>query len=145
MPTNLLVSYFHQRHAEILDTIGQLVTQETPSYDKPRLDVFAEILAGRLSAAGASVEIIAQPARGNHVRARFVHGNETAQPALVLCHYDTVWPVGALTTHPVPCRRWPGLRPGHPGHAEQPGAGGVQPFAPLLRPEASRCRAPSPC
>jgi glutamate carboxypeptidase len=100
MPTNLLVSYFHQRHAEILDTIGQLVTQETPSYDKPRLDVFAEILAGRLSAAGASVEIIAQPARGNHVRARFVHGNETAQPALVLCHYDTVWPVGSLAAHP---------------------------------------------
>jgi len=95
-----LSNYFRQHHAEILNTIGQLVTHETPSLDKPRLDAFADLLAARLAAAGASVELIEQPKRGNHVRARFVHGNDTEQPALVLCHYDTVWPVGALATHP---------------------------------------------
>ena len=95
-----LISYFHQRHADILDTIGQLVTHETPSMDKPRLDAFADLLAARLAAAGAAVAIIEQPERGNHVRARIIHGNDTEKPALVLCHYDTVWPVGALPTHP---------------------------------------------
>ncbi len=98
-PANLQ-AYFRQRQAEILATIGELVTHETPSQDKPRLDAFAALLAHRLTAAGATVEIIEQPERGNHVRARFVHGDATAQPALVLCHYDTVWPVGALATHP---------------------------------------------
>ena len=95
-----LDNYFRQHHAEILETIGQLVTHETPSLDKPRLDVFADLLAARLAAAGAVVEIIEQAERGNHVRARIIHGNDTEKPVLVLCHYDTVWPVGALATHP---------------------------------------------
>ena len=97
-PANLQ-AYFRQRQAEILATIGELVTHETPSHDKPRLDAFAALLARRLTNAGAMVEIIEQTERGNHVRARFVHGDATAQPALVLCHYDTVWPVGSLATH----------------------------------------------
>lgn len=100
MTGSLLIDYFRQCHSEILDTIGQLVTHETPSHDKPRLDAFAALLAERLTAAGATVEIIGQPERGNHVRSRFVRGNATEKPALVLCHYDTVWPVGALATHP---------------------------------------------
>lgn len=99
-PINSLVSYFRQRQADILTTIGELVTHETPSQDKPRLDAFAALLAARLAAASATVEIVEQPTRGNHVRACFVHGDSSAAPALVLCHYDTVWPVGALATHP---------------------------------------------
>ena len=54
----------------------------------------------RLAEAGAVVEILPNATRGNHVRARFAHGNTTEKPALVLCHYDTVWPVGSLATHP---------------------------------------------
>ncbi|MFO7634696.1 MAG: M20 family metallopeptidase, partial [Caldilinea sp.] len=100
MTGSLLIDYFRECHSEILDTIGQLVTHETPSHDKPRLDAFAALLAERLTAVGATVEIIGQPERGNHVRAHFVRGNATEKPALVLCHYDTVWPVGALATHP---------------------------------------------
>lgn len=95
-----LVDYFQRRHGEILATINQLVSYETPSLDKARLDVFAALLATRLTTAGAAVEIVEQQARGNHVRARFVHGDASAKPALVLCHYDTVWPVGSLATHP---------------------------------------------
>lgn len=95
-----LLTHFRQRCNEILATISQLVMYETPSHDKPRLDAFASLLSDRLAAAGAVVEIIEQPVRGNHVRARFVHGDDTAKPALVLCHYDTVWPVGSLATHP---------------------------------------------
>lgn len=97
---NALLSYFQQHRDEMLDAIGLLVTQETPSQDKPRLDAFAVRLAARLTAAGATVEVIEQPSRGNHVLAHFAHGDAAAKPALVLCHYDTVWPVGSLETHP---------------------------------------------
>lgn len=100
MSTHRLFDYFHRRQGEMLETIRFFVSQETPSHDKPRLDAFADLLASRLAAAGASVEVLVQPARGNHVRAHFIHGNATEKPALVLCHYDTVWPVGSLTTHP---------------------------------------------
>ena len=100
MTNDSLIAYFQQHHPDLLETIRLLVTQETPSHDKPRLDAFAALLAARLTDAGATVEIVDQPARGNHLRARFVHGASTEKPALVLCHYDTVWPVGALATHP---------------------------------------------
>ena len=100
MTAEALLPYTLTRLPQILQTIERLVTQETPSHDKSRLDVFADLLAGRLAEAGAAVEILPNEAGGNHVRARIAHGNTTEQPALVLCHYDTVWPVGSLATHP---------------------------------------------
>ena len=99
MDAQAVLTYFQARHAEMLQVIEQLVTQETPSNDKPRLDAFAELLAQRLQSAGATVEILPSAERGNHVRARF--GPENGEkPGLILCHYDTVWAVGSLATHP---------------------------------------------
>ena len=95
-----LITHFTERQHELLGVIELLVTQETPSHNKPRLDAFAALLDGRFSQAGATVEVLPNATRGNHVRARFAHGNTTEKPALVLCHYDTVWPVGSLATHP---------------------------------------------
>jgi glutamate carboxypeptidase len=104
MPVNMskLPDHFEGELPEMLGTIRLLVEHETPSGDKPRLDAFAAMLAGRLAAAGAIAEIIPNATQGDHVRARFVTGvrDPAAAPALVLCHYDTVWPVGALGTHP---------------------------------------------
>lgn len=96
--TERLGRHFDERRAEMLAAIRELVVRETPSHDKARLDAFATYLAGRYSAVGAEVEIIPAAPQGNHVRARF--GTGTQPPALVLCHYDTVWPVGALDSHP---------------------------------------------
>ena len=99
MDAQALLAYYQARYDEMFGVIEQLVTQETPSGDKARLDAFAAFLAGRLQDAGATVEIIPNPERGDHVRARF--GPETGEkPALILCHYDTVWAVGSLATHP---------------------------------------------
>ncbi len=97
-------SYFEQKQAEILDAIRLLVEEETPSDDKVRLDAFAGRLAERYRAAGAQVELINNVERGNHVRAIFADAahvaDPAAKPALILCHFDTVWPVGSLVTHP---------------------------------------------
>jgi glutamate carboxypeptidase len=98
MDPHALLAYFDARHAEMIDVIRQLVTQETPSSDKARLDAFADFLAQRFTAGGAAVEILPST-RGNHVRARFGPATD-AKPALILCHYDTVWAVGSLATHP---------------------------------------------
>ncbi len=97
-----LLTYFENKQAAMLDLIRQLVVQETPSSDKPRLDAFATFLAERLQTAGATVEIIPNTERGNHVRATFTPLNvdPSAKPALILCHFDTVWAVGSLATHP---------------------------------------------
>lgn len=97
-----LLDYFHRRQADLLNVIGLLVAQETPSDDKERLDRFAETLAKRFTEAGALAEIIPTVDRGNHVRVRLGDhsADNTARQGLVLCHFDTVWPVGSLATHP---------------------------------------------
>jgi glutamate carboxypeptidase len=104
MDTDRLLDYFQSRHAEMVDAIRVLVEQETPSEDKERLDSFARVLQERLAAAGASAVTIPNPERGEHVRALFAPEGAIAEPdaapALVLCHYDTVWPVGSLERHP---------------------------------------------
>ena len=75
---------------------------ETPTSDKALCDAFAEMLAEDIRAIGGDVKIVEMEGRGNHVLARFVASGAAndEKPALVLCHYDTVWPVGSLDTHP---------------------------------------------
>lgn len=98
---NALLAWFDAHQPQLLEAIRTVVEEETPSDDKPRLDVFAERLAERYRAVGALVETIPSETRGNHVRARFAQaGAGDAKPALILCHYDTVWKVGSLATHP---------------------------------------------
>lgn len=100
MEEQKLSKYFAARVDEMVDVVRELVTRETPSTDKPRLDSFARYLAERFQATGADVGIIANPLRGDHVLARWRHKNAPEKQGLVLCHFDTVWPVGALETHP---------------------------------------------
>ncbi len=99
-----LIPFFKEQEPQILETIREHVEEETPTDDKDRLDAFAARLGERFSAAGLETEILHNQTRGNHLRARFQNGEYVAQPAsapaLLLCHHDTVWPVGSLETHP---------------------------------------------
>ncbi|MBV7331111.1 M20 family metallopeptidase [Chloroflexi bacterium TSY] len=100
MNQKTLLTYFQDKQSEMLNVIQQLVEMETPSDDKPRLDAFAQLIGDRLAGAGAEVELIPNETTGVHVRATFGPHGGKAKPALILCHYDTVWPVGSLETHP---------------------------------------------
>jgi glutamate carboxypeptidase len=104
MYSERLVGFYRTKREEILSTIRLLVEYETPSDDKPRLDDFAALLANRYAAVGFQAEVIPNPERGNHILAVFDDpayvSDPTARPVLILCHYDTVWPVGSLATHP---------------------------------------------
>jgi len=103
MNVEQLVTYFREHLADMLDVIHLLVEQETPSTDKSRLDLFAALLAERMAGAGAAVTLVPTALHGNHLRVCLQPhhpAGSTSQPGLVLCHYDTVWPVGAVATHP---------------------------------------------
>jgi glutamate carboxypeptidase len=102
MNTQPILAYFSDKQTEMLDVVRQLVIHETPSGDKVRLDAFAELLAHRLRATGAQVQLVASAKQGNHVWATFANDqtDRDAKPALILCHFDTVWAVGSLATHP---------------------------------------------
>jgi glutamate carboxypeptidase len=95
------LSILRPRLPQMLEILRQLTLLESPSLDKNPTDRCCEFLANLWSQRGASVEIIPQRHRGNHLRAIY---SPTAAPAksqlLVLGHYDTVYPVGTLARMP---------------------------------------------
>ena len=88
---------FDQR--EIVEVLAELVGHETPSRDKKALDVLGTLLADRLHQVGAAVEIVPNGEGGVHVVGRFGRPGGL-RPALVLGHFDTVWPRGTLEWMP---------------------------------------------
>jgi glutamate carboxypeptidase len=94
-------SYFAAQRGELLAAIAALVGHETPSGDKPRLDALADHLAARFAPLG-QIERFANPHGGDHLLLRVAAPGAPAdaRPALLLCHYDTVWPVGTLARRP---------------------------------------------
>lgn len=81
-----------------LRLLQEIVAHETPSTDKEACDALAAFLRQRWMAAGAEVEVHANASGGDHIEARF--GPSAGAPALILCHLDTVWPIGTLDRLP---------------------------------------------
>jgi glutamate carboxypeptidase len=82
-----------------------LVETESPSHDKSAVDRVGVIVAEEMRKLGAQVEIIPNAETGDHVLARFgrskVEGEASNQlPILLLCHMDTVFPVGTTSKFP---------------------------------------------
>ena len=87
------------RRDAMLQSLRALVEHESPSDAKPALDALAAILADRFEAVGCRVDRVANPSGGDHVIARWGDDPST-KPALILAHFDTVWPVGTLQKMP---------------------------------------------
>jgi glutamate carboxypeptidase len=87
------------RRGELIESLRTIVEQESPSDDKAALDGLSRVIASRLQRLGGAVDLVPNAIGGEHVRARF-GGQSGTKPALVLGHYDTVWPIGTLATMP---------------------------------------------
>src|SRR5262249_59139322 len=83
----------------MLGLLEELVSYESPSRDKVALDRLGMRIAELSRSAGGSVEVVPNDRGGDHVLARFA-GPAARRPALVLGHFDTVWPHGTLARRP---------------------------------------------
>ncbi|MBL7062758.1 MAG: M20 family metallopeptidase [Anaerolineae bacterium] len=92
-----LQAYFSQRTEEILELLRQLVEIESPSTDKAATDRVGRFVAQVARDAGADVTTVPQEQRGDHLLARWGEGEGGF---LLLCHLDTVWPLGTLADRP---------------------------------------------
>ena len=54
----------------------------------------------RFAAIGMDVERLPNPIGGDHLRMHLGDRADTRAPALILCHYDTVWRTGTLAKMP---------------------------------------------
>ncbi|MET9022837.1 M20 family metallopeptidase [Actinopolymorpha sp. NPDC004070] len=83
----------------MVDDLGTLVRQESPSADLAAVAASADVVAElgeRLT--GQAPERIVADGR-THLRWRFGDASD-GRRVLLLGHHDTVWPVGSLTEHP---------------------------------------------
>ena len=114
MNPTTLKNHFHNLRPAMLEAIQELVERESPSMEKPLLDDLARYLQGRFQDAGAEVSLQPNPTHGDHLRAFFPGPkNTSARPALILGHFDTVWPAATLAARPFTIRddqaRGPGI------------------------------------
>jgi glutamate carboxypeptidase len=92
--------------ASMKSFIKSLVEAESPSHDKAAVDRVGAIVAEEARKLDAQVEIIPDNEKGNHVLARW--NNPHLQPLsrgeretiLLLCHMDTVFPLGTILKTP---------------------------------------------
>jgi glutamate carboxypeptidase len=89
------------RLPEMLSTLQRLVLAESPSLEKEPADRCCDLLAAEWHKRGASVERIPQKHRGDQLRVTWwPQKSRPAGQRLVLGHYDTVYPSGALADMP---------------------------------------------
>jgi glutamate carboxypeptidase len=84
--------------SRIVSLLRELVEIESPTHYKAGVDQLGARVAVELAALGAHVEISAQHITGNHVIGRWGESGQSC--ALLLCHMDTVHPVGTLAQNP---------------------------------------------
>ena len=92
-----LLSYLKAQTQDMVSLLQKLVEMESPTSEKEAVDALGSFLRERLVELGAQVEVAEQAERGNHLLARW---EGEGRQVLILCHMDTVWPIGTLKLRP---------------------------------------------
>jgi len=82
---------------EMLGFCKELVEHESPSTDREAVNRFGAFLRTVYEAEGLAVDVFPGGDRGDNLR--LTYGEGTGQ-VLILCHMDTVWPVGEVRKRP---------------------------------------------
>lgn len=77
--------------------LKRLVETESPSHDKPAVDRVGDIVAGKARKSGADVRVVPNQQSGDHILASWGSGGDGI---LLLCHMDTVFPLGTILKSP---------------------------------------------
>jgi glutamate carboxypeptidase len=97
----LLERWLRPREKPMARLLGQFVRAESPSFAKAAVDRFGKLVAAEWRRLGASVTIVRQRKRGDHIRVEWnPSGSHAKGQILVLGHLDTVYGLGALARMP---------------------------------------------
>lgn len=96
--TDPVLRYHQENLNDSLALLRALVEHESPTNDKPAADRLSQFLKATLEGFGATVQVLPQPGYGDFLRAEFGSGEGQI---LVLCHFDTVWPLGEIGRRPI--------------------------------------------
>ncbi len=92
----------HERREEMVSLLETLVNMDSPSTDPEKTTAISHFVGEWCRDTGAEVEYISRPNVGDHVRATwYPEGVQSLDDGLLLlCHLDTVWPVGEVAERP---------------------------------------------
>lgn len=108
-----LFEWLRPREAAIARLLGQFVRAESPSFDKAAVNRFGKMVAAEWRRRGATVKLVRQRERGDHVRAEWnPPGTRAKGQILVLGHLDTVYEIGTLARMPFRVSRGRAYGPG---------------------------------
>jgi glutamate carboxypeptidase len=108
-----LLEWLQPREAAMMSLLGQFVRAESPSLDKAAVDCFGKIVAEEWRRRGATVTLLRQRKRGDHLRAEWnPRGSQSKGQILVLGHLDTVYGLGSLARMPFRLARGRAYGPG---------------------------------
>jgi glutamate carboxypeptidase len=108
-----VLEWLKSREGAMTGLLSRFVRAESPSYDKAAVDRFGRIVAAEWKRRGASVTLIRQRRRGDHVRADWpARGTRATGQILVLGHLDTVYDLKTLARMPFRLSRGRAWGPG---------------------------------
>lgn len=93
-----LLTLFTEQMPEAVVLLEEMVSMESPSYDKELTDRFVRFLAGKFQEIGGDVDIVQAAKVGNHLRVKF--SDASTHRVLLLGHTDTVWTAGEVAKRP---------------------------------------------
>ncbi|MFZ1794644.1 MAG: M20 family metallopeptidase [Anaerolineae bacterium] len=96
-----LLNYLQSRQDAMTELAREIVTIESPTPHKAGVDAVGAVIARELAALGATVSYDRQTKTGDHVLGVINAGG--GSPISMICHMDTVHPVGS-TAGPMPVK-----------------------------------------
>lgn len=112
-----LKGYFEAQRQSMLAELEALVEMESPTSDKAAVDRLGQALQARLEQVGLEVRRLPRQNAGDLLLGR-LSAPDTDRRILLLCHMDTVWPLGTVASRPA---RISGGRLIAPGAADMKG------------------------
>ena len=106
-----IARWLAEHRDDMVAELEELVTFESPSTEKDHVDALIALLANRTRALSANV-VRAVPGEANNDALLATWEGGGGQPVLLLCHCDTVFPLGTVGGRPFAV---------HDGHATGPG------------------------
>lgn len=93
-----ILDYLQTQQPDMLTRLEQWVNQDSPTYHKPSVDAMGHMTVSAFVEAGGSLTAThPQPERGDHYTITYGQGESQI---LILCHFDTVWPLDDAKKRP---------------------------------------------
>jgi glutamate carboxypeptidase len=106
------LEYYRKRQPEMLRLLKNLVELESPSDDKTAVDRCADFVLKNLKSTGVKLRSYPQSEIGDLHLADYLTESKDPEKILILCHLDTVWPLGTLLEMPFRIERDKAYGPG---------------------------------